>query len=208
MCNMTAGTGSKALDGILAGLGYAYDADQVIFYSTLEAWQRSFGYCRLYDEAAPLLSMIIDCEPVHFEYRGRQWLIQFWKGQYALTTGCEIGVYLSGGPGIALPGVCNGPFYNAAGEITINGTQASLLFAEPRTPQPATRTPSTDWLIQRKNEMLCKLYRDITGQSGTMPARFAELQKRAPGLYNQAINIGRTALLLESRAVLQNTGLH
>jgi len=45
----------------------------------------------LYDEAAAPLGMIVDCEPIHFEYKGKRWLIQFWKGQYDLPTGAEVG---------------------------------------------------------------------------------------------------------------------
>ena len=39
------------------------------------------------------MGMIIDCEPVRFYYGGKKWLIELWKGQYGMTTGCEIGVY-------------------------------------------------------------------------------------------------------------------
>ena len=34
-------------------------------------------------------SAIIDCEPIYFSYGGKRWLIELWKGQYALTTGAE-----------------------------------------------------------------------------------------------------------------------
>jgi hypothetical protein len=37
--------------------------------------------------------MIYDCEPIRFEYGGKRWLIELWKGQYGMTTGCEIGIY-------------------------------------------------------------------------------------------------------------------
>lgn len=73
--------------------GFAYDKEQNIYYSTMYAWQRKMGYCSLYDEGAALMGMIIDCEPIYFEYDNKRWLIEFWKGQYDLTTGCEIGVY-------------------------------------------------------------------------------------------------------------------
>ncbi len=78
---------------VSAFFGFAYDPEQDIFYSTLNPWQRKYGYCRLYDEAAALLSMIVDCEPIRFEYDGKLWLIELWKGQYGATSGCEIGVY-------------------------------------------------------------------------------------------------------------------
>lgn len=90
------GTGNDELDRLLAVAGYSYDQTQDIFYSTLDPWQRNLGYCRLYDEAGAPLSMIMDCEPIYFEYQGEKWLIEFWKGQYGMVTGGEIGVYTGG----------------------------------------------------------------------------------------------------------------
>jgi hypothetical protein len=83
----------RELDKDLEEAGYDYDPKQNIFYSRIDAWQRDFGYCKLYDDAAVPLGMIFDCEPIHFEYGGKRWLIEFWKGQYGMTTGGEIGVY-------------------------------------------------------------------------------------------------------------------
>ncbi|MGE5495991.1 MAG: DUF4474 domain-containing protein [Burkholderiales bacterium] len=97
----------------IAGLVYEPKQD-ILFYSDMNAWQRGFGYCRLYDEAAALMNMIIDCEPVHFEYGGKKWLIEFWKGQYGIATGCEVGVYTTTRPSLNIPGIFNGTFYDAA----------------------------------------------------------------------------------------------
>ena len=60
--------------------------------------------------------MIIDCEPINFEYNGKKWLIEFWKGQYDLTTGCEIGVYKAVGPDLDMQGFFNGTFYNCVSD--------------------------------------------------------------------------------------------
>lgn len=108
------GTGIYELDTVIEVSGYSYDSKQDIFYSNMDAWQRSVGYCRLYDEAAAPMGMIIDCEPIYFEYDGKRWMVEFWKGQYDLTTGCEIGVYTTEGPDLDIPGVFNGTFYNCA----------------------------------------------------------------------------------------------
>ena len=91
--------------------GFAYEPYQDIFYSILYPWQRELGYCRLYDEASAALSMIIDCEPISFEYNGRRWLIEFWKGQYGMNTGGEVGIYYTTGPNLNIPGLFNGTFY-------------------------------------------------------------------------------------------------
>jgi hypothetical protein len=104
----------EAIREMLAGTGYEYDPGQDIFYSTLNPWQRTLGYCSLYDEAAIPLGMVFDCEPVRFEYGGKKWLIELWKGQYGITAGGEIGVYTTTGPYIDVPGVFNGTFYLCA----------------------------------------------------------------------------------------------
>jgi hypothetical protein len=109
-------TGNESFDSMIASAGYSYDAIQDIFYSNMDAWQRDMGYCRLYDEAAAPLGMIIDCEPIDFEYEGKKWLIELWKGQYDLTMGCEVGVYTSDKPALNIPGVFNGSFYESASD--------------------------------------------------------------------------------------------
>lgn len=83
----------ELLDEIISPFGYSYLPAQNIFTSRVDAWQKEFGYCALYDDTAPFLSMNFDCLPVYFNYRNRTWLIELWKGQYGINTGCEIGVY-------------------------------------------------------------------------------------------------------------------
>ncbi len=78
----------------LEPFGFAYSLSKDIFYSLEDAWQRKFGYGKIYDEMAPVMNMIIDCEPVYFEYDRRRWMIEFWKGQYGITTGAEVGIYV------------------------------------------------------------------------------------------------------------------
>ena len=75
--------------------GFDYDNEQGIFYSRIDAWQYDYGYCRVYDEFSAPLSMIFDCEPIYFNYNNKRWLIEFWKGQYGICTGVEVGVYAS-----------------------------------------------------------------------------------------------------------------
>ncbi|MFP3155063.1 DUF4474 domain-containing protein [Lachnospiraceae bacterium ZAX-1] len=83
----------EQLNQLIEPLGFTYDAIQDIFYSRKDSWQRRFGYGRIYDEASAPLNMIIDCEPIYFEYDGKKWMIEFWKGQYGITTGAEVGIY-------------------------------------------------------------------------------------------------------------------
>jgi hypothetical protein len=104
------------LKGLFIGpiAGFAYSKEQDIFYSTSDAWQRNFGYSRLYDEAAAHFGMIVDSEPVYFNYDGKKWLIEFWKGQYGLTTGCEVGIYNTNHPDFSIPGIISDTFYDCA----------------------------------------------------------------------------------------------
>ncbi len=104
------------LNNDLKPFGFAYYPPQDYFYSIMHGWQSECGYCELYDEGSAALSMIIDCEPIYFKYGGKKWLIEFWKGQYGMNTGCEIGIYTTTGPVLNIPGVFNGTFYYCANE--------------------------------------------------------------------------------------------
>lgn len=84
--------GKFSYDGFSAA-GFAYDEKKDIFYSTKNAWQRNFGYSHIYDVLAPIFRMIIDTETIKFYYNHKNWLISFWKGQYGIVTGAEIGIY-------------------------------------------------------------------------------------------------------------------
>lgn len=83
------------LNTALEPFGFGYDLRTDNFFSLMYPWQRELGYCRFYDEAAPMLSMVIDSEPIYFQHAGRNFLLEVWKGQYGLTTGAEIGFYVS-----------------------------------------------------------------------------------------------------------------
>lgn len=84
--------GKLSYEGFSA-VGFAYNSKKDIFYSTRNAWQKNFGYSHTYDVWAPVFQMIIDTEPVRFHYNNKNWLITFWKGQYGIVTGAEIGIY-------------------------------------------------------------------------------------------------------------------
>ena len=87
----------RILSGLIEPFGFCYDPRQDIFVSRQDAWQRFFGYRSFFDRAAPFFQMVFDCLPVYFDYEGRTWLIEFWKGQYGINTGCETGIYKADG---------------------------------------------------------------------------------------------------------------
>lgn len=74
-------------------LGFFYEASEDVFTSCRNAWQRKQGYEALYDRMAPSMNMILEAWPVYFDYSGKTWLIELWKGQYGINTGGEVGVY-------------------------------------------------------------------------------------------------------------------
>ena len=81
------------LNQIMEPFGFCYSPSQDIITSRTDAWQKKFGYCALYDKKAVHFSMVFDCEPIYFNYNGRTWMFEFWKGQYGISAGGEIGLY-------------------------------------------------------------------------------------------------------------------
>ena len=94
----------QELNEVVEPFGYLYEYSEDIFATGLHPWQREMGYCKLYDESAVSMSMIIHCEPVEFEYANTLYLIEFWKGQYGMTTGAEVGIYKAKKPDDYKPG--------------------------------------------------------------------------------------------------------
>ncbi|MHC1694365.1 MAG: DUF4474 domain-containing protein [Eubacteriales bacterium] len=245
--------------------GYAYDERQDIFYSTHDAWQRDYGYCRLYDElAGPIGGMVFDSEPIYFEYAGKRWLIEFWKGQYGMNFGGEIGIYNTTEPDVDVPGLFSGTAFEkisdeemlhmafilrkdgkmvmaredthwwltgfklggfaepselsmeiwvqfpnpvmlgeflkgmySAGynESEIQVLQDNVIkfeYDKPKTAQPISRNPAAEWVIQRKNEQLCKMYRDVTLNYNTLPEKLDAVAAKAPALYKNMTLMGKT----------------
>lgn len=85
----------RALNNAISPFGFQYDICQDLFYAVRDGWQREMGYGKIYDENAIRMGMVIDCEPLYFTYGGKSYLLELWKGQYGMTTGAEIGFYVS-----------------------------------------------------------------------------------------------------------------
>ena len=81
------------LEELVNPFGYCYHCSYGFFSSAIDAWQRKTGYTYLYDYMAPRFQMVFDSLPIYFDYDGKTWLIEFWKGQYGINTGAEIGIY-------------------------------------------------------------------------------------------------------------------
>ena len=84
---------TEQMNQILRLFGYKYDKQQDIYYTDVEAWQRNFGFTDLYDSAAVMTNMWYQTLKADFEYNGLLWRLQWWKGQYGVLEGAELGVY-------------------------------------------------------------------------------------------------------------------
>lgn len=83
----------QLLEELVEPFGFSYVPREGVFNSREDAWQRTQGYGALFDKAAVGMNMVFDALPVYFEYGGKTWLIELWKGQYGIATGGEVGVY-------------------------------------------------------------------------------------------------------------------
>ena len=81
------------LEELAAPFGYVYHCCCGFFSSTIDAWQKAAGYTWFYDYMAPRFQMVFDALPVYFDYQKKTWLIEFWRGQYGINTGAEVGIY-------------------------------------------------------------------------------------------------------------------
>lgn len=93
VCSLCAEEKCELLSVLIEPFGYCYDGLYDIISSRNDAWQREAGYTALFDRAALHFNMVFDCQPIYFNYQERTWLIEFWKGQYGINTGAEIGLY-------------------------------------------------------------------------------------------------------------------
>ena len=82
------------VNAALHPFGFTFDSKQDIVISKNDSWQRDLGYSDFFDLKAPLLNMVMDAEPIYFDYDNKHYRIEFWKGQYGITTGAEAGIYI------------------------------------------------------------------------------------------------------------------
>ena len=90
---MTLSEKLELLNRLAEPVGYLYEPRQNLFIARHDAPQKHFGYTTLYDLSAAYFNMVFDYETFYFDYNGRTWLIEMWKGQYGINSGCELGVY-------------------------------------------------------------------------------------------------------------------
>lgn len=74
--------------------GFAYNAIYDQFYATNDCWQRQLGFTPVYDVLAKI-AFDYSTKRIFFEYGGKDWMIQIWKGNYVFNmfVGGEVGLY-------------------------------------------------------------------------------------------------------------------
>ena len=78
-------------------MGYRWSSDGYYYCDDKDCWQKNVGYNEVYDKWAPIAGMFIDQVRIRFQYDNKNYMIQFWKGQYGfLLIGAEIGIYTCG----------------------------------------------------------------------------------------------------------------
>ena len=78
----------------LGRFGFRYDVDEDVVVSDFYSWQREVGYSDFFDKKAVFFNIVMDAEPIYFCYDGKEYRLEFWKGQYGITTGAEAGIYI------------------------------------------------------------------------------------------------------------------
>ncbi len=68
--------------------------------------------------------MVIDAFPVYFNYEGRTWLVEFWKGQYGINTGGEVGIYHA--KGVIPPHAYHTVHFEAVSDAELPGESAAV----------------------------------------------------------------------------------
>lgn len=128
LCQMDTCEKIQILNGLAKPFGFAYFCREDIMTSTLDAPQRQFGYCSLFDLAAPRFQMVFDCEPIYFSYEDRTWLIEFWKGQYGINVGGEIGIYRA--DAVVLPGDRSSALFHSVSDEELLPLSMELYFRD------------------------------------------------------------------------------
>ncbi|MBQ6420556.1 MAG: DUF4474 domain-containing protein [Clostridia bacterium] len=124
-------------DAGIAGFGFNVNIYDLVLYATVHSWQRSYGFSILYDLfSASVANFNYLTRRYHFDYNGKEWLVQIWKGNYALiTNGAEVGTYTRE-PGTA------GTFYSAVSDDEMMKIGMTLLHGDETLVSVA---PSAHW---------------------------------------------------------------
>ena len=75
-------------------IGFNCNANDALVYAPMYCWMKDFGFCVEYDMLCYVLPMYCyNTRRFRFDYDGREWMVQIWKGNYMITNGGEVGIY-------------------------------------------------------------------------------------------------------------------
>ncbi len=78
----------------MVNTGFNYNLNELLVYAPIHAWMRGFGFTVAYDIACYIMPMWnYITRRFKFDYQGREWMVQVWKGNYLITNGGEVGLY-------------------------------------------------------------------------------------------------------------------
>lgn len=90
----SSGVDAEKIAEFIQVMGYDYDAQDGIFVTSMNNWQRQGNFVSHYDTAARYINMYYRTVTIDFgPYDGLNWRMQLWKGQYGVFGGCEAGIY-------------------------------------------------------------------------------------------------------------------
>ena len=104
----------------MATIGFNFNLTDMLVYATVNCWMRDFGFCFWYDlfcYTTPFFKY--RTRRFKFDYQGKEWMIQVWKGRYVITDGAEVGLYNR-------DKARNGTFYDCAGDDELLNMSFSL----------------------------------------------------------------------------------
>ena len=93
--NTVTGECTNVDDSGMCGIGFNFNIKEMTMYATVGCWMRNFGFCLFYDVAANSMPWFFNYNTrrFKFDYAGKEWMIQMWKGNYVIANGAEVGLY-------------------------------------------------------------------------------------------------------------------
>lgn len=80
-------------DGMM-GIGYNYSIYESLVFAPVHVWMRDFGFNLFYDFFSYTTPFFFyNTRRIKFDYEGKEWMIQVWKGNYLVSNGAEVGIY-------------------------------------------------------------------------------------------------------------------
>ena len=109
--NTETGEAYGADDRGMVNIGFNCSIYDLMTYATVHSWQREFGFMLFYDLFCYTVPIVFayNTRRFKFDYAGKEWMIQIWKGKYVITNGCEVGIYNR-------PAGSFGTYYNCASD--------------------------------------------------------------------------------------------